>query len=259
MYVNNFKTDNRLFIGPLKRALESLFALKAGLLLGRILNIACFGGFLIKRVIVDDKQRHKRVRLLIKKLNKGRKKQAQKIDILCNDLIAAQRNFIKRLKTISFEANFYESIIGATDLNQLLCTAVKLIKAEIADVNITFFLRQADNFELHMFENGQPIALEKQHLNNCFSPELMDSICKSNKICNLDDMFAMGLQGNLTDLNKVSAVTIPLCLLGSSLGFMLIYRPSQNKLTSDEITNISAVTSGLTQAITSCFVNKLAT
>lgn len=208
---------------------------------------------------MDDKQRHQRVRLLIKKLNKGRKKQAQQIDILCNDLIAAQRNFIKRLKTISFAANFYESIIGTTDLNQLLCTAVKIIKAEIIDANITFFLRQAENFELHMFENVQPKALEKQHLNNCFNPELMDSICKSNKICNLEDMFAMGLQGNLTGLNKISAVTIPLCLNGSSLGFMLVYRPSENKLTAEEISNISAVTSGLTQAIASCSVKKLAT
>ena len=44
------------------------------------------------------KQRHKRVRLLVKKLNTKRKKQAQKIDILCNDFIAAQRDFIKNLK-----------------------------------------------------------------------------------------------------------------------------------------------------------------
>ncbi len=92
-----------------------------------------------KRVIVDDKQRHRRVRLLIKNLNKKRKKQAEKIDILCNDFIAAQRDFIKSLKTISFIANFYESIIGITDLNSLLYTAVKLIKEENADTNVTSF------------------------------------------------------------------------------------------------------------------------
>ena len=201
---------------------------------------------------MDDKQRHRRLRLLIKSLNKQRKKQAKKIDILCNDLIAAQRNFIKRLNTISFIANFYESIIGTTDLNNLLYTAVKLIKDKNADPNITFFLRQADNFELHMFESCQPTVLEKQHFENCFNPELMDNICKSNKVCTLDDMFAMGLQGNLIELNRISAVTIPLAMFGSSLGFMLIYRSSDNKLTADEINNISTVTSGLSRAIVSC-------
>ncbi len=201
---------------------------------------------------MEDKQRHKRLRLLIKKLNKDRKKQNQKIDILCNDLIAAQRNFIKRLGIISFVANFYESIIGTTDLNKLLYTAVEFFKAENADVNVTFFLSQEENFELYTFESGRPIAIEKQYLESCFTPELMDNISKSNKVCSLDDMFAMGLQGNLNELNKISAVTIPLGLLSSSLGFILVYRSLENKLTADDIGRISAVVSGLSRAITSC-------
>ena len=201
---------------------------------------------------MEDKQRHRRLRLLIKKLNKQRKKQAKKIDILCNDFIVAQRDFIKSLKTISFIANFYESIIGITDLNSLLYTVVKLIKEESTEANVTFFLRQADSFELYMFESEQPITLEKQHIENSFTPELMDNICKSNKICTLDDMFAMGLQGNLVGLNKICAVTVPLGLPGSSLGFILIYRSSQHKLTADELRNTCAVTSGLSRAIQSC-------
>jgi hypothetical protein len=201
---------------------------------------------------VDDKQRHRRLRLLIKKLNKDRKKQNQKIDILCNDLIAAQRNFIKRLGIINFVANFYESTIGTTDLNKLLYTAVEFFKVENADVNVTFFLRQEESFELYMFEGGRPIAVDKQFIESCFTPELMDNISKSNKVCTLDDMFAMGLQGNLNELNKISAVTIPLGLLGSSLGFILVYRSSDSRLTTDEIGRISAVISGLSRAITSC-------
>jgi transcriptional regulator with GAF, ATPase, and Fis domain len=201
---------------------------------------------------VGDKQRHKRVRSLIKKLNRQRKRQAKQIDILCNDFISAQRNFIKNLNTINFMANFYESIIGATDLNDLLCTAAGLIKDEHADANVTFFLRQSDSFELYMFESKQPISFEKQHLENCFTPELMDNIWKSNKVCTLDDMFAMGLQGNLTGLNKISAMTIPLSRFGSSLGFMLVCRSSENKWTIDETNNISAVTDGLCRAIASC-------
>lgn len=190
------------------------------------------------------------MRLLLKKLNKERKKQAKKIDILCNDFIGAQREFIKKLNTINFTANFYESIIATSDLSNLLYAVVKHIKEEITDVNVTFFLCQEDNFELHMFESDHPIALhEKQNLENCFSPELMDQICKSNKTCTLDEMFAMGLQGSLAGLNKFSAVTIPLGLLGSSLGFILIYRSSKNKLTLDDLGNLTAVTRGLSRAI----------
>ncbi len=204
---------------------------------------------------MDHKQRHKRLRLLVSKVNKQRKTQAKKIDILCNDIIATQREFIKRLNTISFTANFYESIVGTTDLSSLLATSGKLIKNEIPDANIAFFLRQTDNFELHLFESDQPITLEKQHLENCFTAELVDNICKSNKLCTLDDLFAIGLQGNLSVLNKTSVVTVPLGQFGTSVGFVLIYRAqSQNKLTAAELTNISAIAPGLSRAIQSCQV-----
>lgn len=201
---------------------------------------------------MDYEQRHKRLRLLVKRLNSECKKQAKKIDILCNDLIAAQRHFIKKLNTINFTANFYESVIGSTDLSGLLCTASSLIKEKITDANISFFLREEESFELFMFYSNRPITIEKQRLEDYFSPELVEDICKANKVCTIEDMFAMGLQGNLSVLNKISAVTIPLGLFGSSLGFILIYDWLENKLTADELDDVCAVTCGLSRAITSC-------
>jgi transcriptional regulator with GAF, ATPase, and Fis domain len=201
---------------------------------------------------MDNEQRQRRLRLLIRRLNKERKKQAQKIDILCYDFISAQAEFIKRLSTINFTVHFYEASLAATDLNSLLYTAAKIIKDEIADSNVTLFLLANDSFELYMFDSDKPITLEKQHLENCFTAELVDNVCKANKLCTLDDMFAMGLQDNLVRLSKISAVTVPLCRLGSSLGFILIYRLSGQKLTHDELRNITAVTCGLSRAIQSC-------
>ncbi len=201
---------------------------------------------------MEHRQRHKRLRLLIGKLNKERKNQAKKIDMLCNDLIAAQRDFIKRLSAISFAADYYKSIIGITDLGKLLSTACKLIKDEIVDANIAFFLRQTESFELHIFESDKPIAISRQQIENYFTAELADNICKSNQVCSLDDMFAMGLQGNLMELNKISAFTLPLSQLGPPLGFILIYRSSEKKLTADELNKISAITFGLSRAIQSC-------
>ncbi len=201
---------------------------------------------------MDYKKRYRRWRLLISKLNKERRKQAQKTDILCNDLITAHRDFIKKLDTIRFTANFYEAIVGATDLSSLTFIASKLIKDEVPDANVSFFLRQADNFKLHMFESDQPILPEKGGLENRFTPEVVDNICKSNKICTLEDMFAMGLGGNLSCLKKISATTIPLSQTGPSLGFILIYRSAQKKLTPEELNNIVAISGGLSRAIASC-------
>ncbi len=202
---------------------------------------------------------------MIKKLNKARRKQAQKIDILCNDLIEAQREFIKRLGTISFVASFCESIVGVTDLNYLLSTTVKLVKAEIGRTKISFFLCQGpaqgeETVQVHVFESSDDEALDSGateesgpgQLESYFSPELVENICKSNKVCHLHDMFAAGLQGNLAELNKISAVTIPLGQFGSSLGFILMYRSSQERISAEDIKRISAITYGLSRAISSC-------
>lgn len=201
---------------------------------------------------MGDKQRHQRLRLLLKKLNKERKKQAKKTDILCNDLIGAQRGFIRRLKTISFTADFYESIIGMTDLNNLLYTASKLIEADSPGADVVFFLRRAEGFELHMFESDRTATVNKEHLESCITQEVMDNTCKSNRVCTLDEIFEMDMNGNPTGLHGNSAVTIPLGLFGASLGFMLVYRCSENKLTSEEVRTASAIVSGFSRAIAHC-------
>ena len=207
--------------------------------------------------MAGDEQRHKRLRLLLKKLNKERKKQSRQIDILCNDLIGAQRNFIKKLGTISFIASFCESIVGVTDLNSLLCTAARIIKAETSDAFVCFFLRQGDDFQLHVFESTTPsrpqtVALQRQHLETCFNQELMDNICKANKVCTLDEMFALGLQGNPIGLNRLSVVSVPLVLPGVSLGFMLLARPAEKKFTAEETDRVTSASYGLSRAIAGC-------
>jgi hypothetical protein len=196
--------------------------------------------------------RQKRVRLLVHKINLDRKKQAKKIDILCNDLIAAQKDFIKGLNTVRFAADFYEQIAGVTILNELLYTAGKFINNQIHDATVAFFLQHPDNFELHIFESDQPVGQENSRLENCFTTEIVNGISRSNKVCAMDDMFALGLEGSPSYLEKFSAFAIPLADGGLALGFMLVYRSSQNQLTNDELKCICGVTPGLSRAIASC-------
>ena len=200
-----------------------------------------------------DKLRHKRLRLLLKSLNRQRKKQAMQIDILCNDFVEAQRDFIGKFNVVHFVADFYESILGTTDLTTLLHAVVALIKGVAGDTNVTFFLHQDNNFELHIFEASESNQIDIQNLENHFSPELMDSICQANRTCTLDDMLAMGLQTNPLELGKLSAVTLPLGVLSSSQGFILLYRSSdQKKLEPPQLANLAAIRHGLSRAIASC-------
>ena len=209
---------------------------------------------------MNDERRNKRLRLLISRLNKERKKQAKQIDILCNDFVAAQKDFIKALNTIGFAADFYGAIAGLTELNELLFAAGNLVKDQIPDANVAFFLlapsiaegMQSDNFELHIFESDLAIELEDRRIENFFTAELVGDIAKSNRICTIEDMLAMGLAGSPACLEKISTAAIPLSTPASSMGFVLIYRSSRNQLTADELKAVAQITPGLGRSIASC-------
>lgn len=198
---------------------------------------------------MKEKLRHKRLRQILSKVNQARKKQALKIDLICNDLINAHKRFIKSLSSFSFTANFFESIIAKTDLKELLSTAAVLIKDKIGDVNVVFFIRQERSYEMYAPLSSQTSSSQNQQLESCFTDELVENICQSNKLCTLDEMLEMGLQAGPNFLNKMSAVTIPLSIWGASHGFILIYQGSGQKLPHDDISNIATVAPGLARAI----------
>ncbi|MDO8302023.1 MAG: hypothetical protein Q7T18_02165, partial [Sedimentisphaerales bacterium] len=60
--------------------------------------------------------RRKRIRRIVSELNKRRRVQSRKIDILCNDIIGSQRNFLNQLKAMSAQIGLYESLIGGCGL-----------------------------------------------------------------------------------------------------------------------------------------------
>jgi len=201
---------------------------------------------------MSQSPRQKRLRLLVKKLNKERKRQASQIDILCNDFIGAHRSFVNRLNGISFAASFYKNLLGESDLRRLLLRAGQLLGKEVPGANITFFLRQPEGCRVPTFESHEALLIDNRPLEDHFQPALVDNICKANRPCNFDDLLEMGLEGNLTDLNDVSMATLPLNDLGRALGFMLIYRPMPCRLRTDELRHAGLITCGLSHAIAGC-------
>ena len=201
---------------------------------------------------MNQSQRQKRVRLLVKKLNKERKRQASQIDILCNDLIGAHRGFVKRLNDVSFAACFYKNLLGESDLRRLLMQAGQFVRKEVPGANLTFFLRQPEGFRLPAFDSDEVLLIEGRPLEACFDLELVDRICKSNRPCTLNDLFDMGLEGDPQELGEVSMATLPLTDLGRALGFVLVYRPVPFVLRADELHKMSLITCGLSHAVASC-------
>jgi len=198
---------------------------------------------------MSQTERNERLRLLVRRLNKQRKQQASQIDILCHDLIGAQRGFLQRLQDLEFAAEFYRALLGGTDVNGILARAGRVIRQEVPGAGVAFFLRQPDGFELHACREDESLYAEHQGPPDGFDPELVESICKHNRPCTVDDIIALGTESTLAALREYSLATLPLSDLGRPLGFLLLYCPLPQVLSPPEVRRISPVLCGLAQAL----------
>jgi hypothetical protein len=199
-----------------------------------------------------DKHRRKRIRKLVGQLNKERRKQAEKIDILCNDMVSAQKDFVNQIQSLIFSVNFYETLIGQKHQSALLDTAAIFIKENVRDVNVAIFLLDPNGFALHIVDKDKPIEIDTASLENCFTNELVSDISRANHICKLNEMLEMGLVGSPSQLGRISVAAIPLNRLCQPIGFILLYRNCDNDFTSQELERVAGITGGLCSAITNC-------
>ena len=199
-----------------------------------------------------DQNRRKRIRGLVHNLNKVRRRQAAKIDILCNDMIAAHRDFIHSTQSLSFAVNFYESIIGLADRTRILEATAETIRRHISGAHVAVFLLESDGFELHCVDDENPIDVDAECIEGLFTRELAATICRANWVCSLDDMVQMGLQASPEQLGRISAAAIPLGRYSPGVGFILIYRAAGNRLRRDDLARLTAITPGLVKALRAC-------
>ncbi len=196
--------------------------------------------------------RYDKLRLLVHRANKDRKRQAKKIDLLCNDLIGAHRNFIKNLDVLRFAANFYQSIIGIKNLDDLFDAAACCLEDEIKDAQLAFFLRHGDSFDIYSAKYPKKEDDKTEPFESFFSNEIVNDICKDNRLCSIEQMMTMGLQLVPSMLNDFSAYAVPLINCGTSIGFILIYRTSKEAIPAEQLDNAASVSTGLARAIVAC-------
>ena len=195
--------------------------------------------------------RKKRLRAMVRQLNAERKKHAMKVDILCNDLVEAQRQFIKRLNTIDFSSGFYEAIIGSTELDELFDHAGEIIENQVFGAEVAFFIRKNNRIEIYPDRGVDNVSLEFRDIKNRMSFSLVEKICNANRVCTLEEIFEMDADGSLEGAERLSAEAFPIGSVKSS-GFMLVGRDKDNPLDGHEIANIAAITGGLSKAVESC-------
>ncbi len=205
---------------------------------------------------MKDSKRNNRIRLLAKNLNRRRKKQAVQIDLLCNDIINAHRDFLDTVRTLTFTSDFYESLIGTVDIDNLFRSCASMIQKHIPDSNIVFFINEQSRFQSYAFDCNVNQTDEAYRLEQYFTSEVVESIISTNRPCDIDEMLQAGLQINPAILKNSSAITVPIAANGSVTGFILLYKFSGQSFDRRQIRLLCSVRRGLSRAIRACAVTE---
>lgn len=194
------------------------------------------------------KPRNTRARKVISKLNQIRHQQARKIDILCNDMVAAHTDFVTQLRDLHFGLNFYQDLIGVTDLFELYLLVGTSLRRTISRLNLAVYLKETDKFESHSLDESCRDAIDSARLETCFTPEIREKICRSNTVFDFHDLIIPSEQ-DAELFNKISGALIPLGKLADSIGFFFAYKYDCAPLTVQEIRRLTAISPGLVRAV----------
>jgi len=176
-------------------------------------------------------------------------KQAQQIDILCNNIVSAHEDFSLRLSRLNFAVVFYEALLSACDRDQLLDTTVQCIRTHIDEASAAVFLLEDNGFNVYLADAGLSQQVQLHSFRDWFTHRLVDHISRTNRVCSLEQLMRMGLQGPPAILKTLSAAAVPLGRFGQGLGFIFVYRHAARPLTSEELSRVAGISSGLRDAL----------
>ena len=194
-------------------------------------------------------KRNQRALKTIRLLRTRQRKQAQKIDILCRDMVSAHEQFSLKLTRLAFATSFYEALMGCAGLEETLSRAASRMRAAVPQAGAAIFLIETSGFDVHLAQSDDVDHVEKNHFQHWFTGSIVRQISQTNRICTLSDMLKMGLQAPPSALKTLSASAVPLGRLGLGVGFILIYRTAESPLLPEELSRIAEITPGLREAI----------
>ena len=195
-----------------------------------------------------DNRRNIKYRQLIRKLNGIRKEQARKIDILCNDILAAHGDFINHLKNFQFAADFYESILGQTNPD-LLAKAVGEFFTNNLGVNAAVVFMVSGQPQIHVYATDPNLEEIPSQISPYLTARMVQMVCQTGKICTADELCTMGFFAGPAVLKKISLAVIGLNKAGPALGMIILYRSAEKPLSNCELAQASSIVSGLSIAL----------
>jgi DNA-binding response OmpR family regulator len=188
-----------------------------------------------------SESRIERLRMAVRKLNDARRLVTRKVDLLCNDLVAAYGDLSRQLDLVRMTESFRGVVISSDDLEQMLCHAMDWILRQIGYSNVAIWLAGPDpDFQLGAYMkytiSGEPALTEamRQGLLQVLRRDGMIHLSAGDaaKILTADE---------LRHLRNQTILGIHCTYLGESLAGIVLFRDGSKPFSEDDAATLRAI------------------
>ena len=175
-----------------------------------------------------NKERHARLRSLVHDINRQRKIQARKIDILCNDMVRAHRGLLEGLRNLSFTAGVHESLIACYDADEVFKAVSEAFSRRFGTCAAALLLVDGSDITTHCLP-GNLLDTEVSELPSFFTAENVRSICSGNRVHLLPELLQLPVQVPPQSVANSWAVAVPLSFERRDVGVLLFFGSDATK------------------------------
>jgi GAF domain-containing protein len=101
-------------------------------------------------------QRYEKMRRLCSQLNRSRRQLNRKVNLLCGDLVASNKELSDTVQQLRQAYQFQSGLIGEYDRNYLLCRSLQQIREQLPRSGAAIYLCQTEAFEAHLTAAENP-------------------------------------------------------------------------------------------------------
>lgn len=182
-----------------------------------------------------------RLRVAVRRLNDARRLVTRKVDLLCNDLVAAYGDLSRQLDLVRTTESFRGVVTSSDDLEQMLCHAMDWILRQIGYANVAIWLAGPEpDFQLGAYMkytiSGEPALTEamRQGILQTLRRDGMVHLSPSEAAKILSPSESQHLR-NQTILG------IHCTYLGESLAGIVLFRDGNKPFTMDDAATLRAI------------------
>jgi DNA-binding response OmpR family regulator len=177
----------------------------------------------------------------VKRLSEARRQVGKKVDLLCNDLVAAYGELTRQMDSVRIQEDFRKCLAETHDLEQLLCHAMDWIMRHLGYSNFAIWLAADDaNYELGAYIK-YTIASDENMIASMKEGILQQALRHGTVHLSGAEARNHLAASELTFLAGQTVLASTACYLGESLAGIVLFRDENSPYTADDVATLQSV------------------